>query len=101
MPIYKIRATRMMAEEAEVYVYADNQEEARAKTYEDINDIVDSYADWEVDSVLSDDTDIEDVTEVTELPKDYEIPEELDFRTPVAPEDIPAPVDPRQLKLPV
>jgi hypothetical protein len=101
MPIFRLEVSRTTAESAWVYVLADSEDDARDKTHEDIDDIVDSYSDWDVDGVLSDSTEIDKIVEVDELPKDYEIPEELDFREPVPEEERPEPVDPRQMKLPV
>lgn len=101
MPIFKIQVSRTTAESAEIYILADSAEDARAETHEGIDDIVDSYFDWDVNMVMSDTTEIDSIKEVEELPENYVIPNELDFCTPVDPEELPEPVDPRQMKLSV
>lgn len=103
MPMFKIRATRVTADEAEVYVYADSADQARGAVGLDLDDIIDAYSAWDVDDFASEPGEIVSVTEVDKLPKMWSIPEELDFRTPEVTEEdgpLPIPDDPRQTKLP-
>lgn len=104
MPIYKIRATRVTADEADVYVYADSAAQARERVEEDLDDIIEAYSAWDPDDFACESAIIDSVKEVDKLPKMWSIPDELDFRVsePAEGEDPPhEPVDPRQMKLPV
>ncbi|RKY28749.1 MAG: hypothetical protein DRP83_00215 [Planctomycetota bacterium] len=88
-----------MSESGVFYVTADDAQQARIKTYEDINEIMDCYGDWEFDEIMSDMADIDAIKEIGSLPESYEIPAELCFETPPKDGDVFMPVDPRQLKL--
>lgn len=96
MSIFKVRATRVTAEVAEVYVYADDEAQAREKVTPDLDDIIDSHSAWDIDDFACEKAEIDRISEVEKAP--WGIDKELDFRTvPGVPE--PAPEDPRQMRM--
>ena len=101
MPIFKIKATRVAAEEAVVYVYADTLEQAREDVRPDLNDIIEAHSAWDLDDFACEEAEIASVTEVEKLPRLWTIPDELDFRAAKTKEEEPEPPpeDPRQTKL--
>lgn len=99
MPIFKVSATRVTAEVAEVYVYADDEAQAREKVTPDLDEIIDCYSAWDIDDFACDKAEIDRISEVEKAPKGWEIDEDLDFRIRSPEEPDPVPEDPRQMRM--
>jgi len=98
MPIFKVCAARVTSEEAVVYVYADDEAQAREKAGEDLDDIIESHSAWDVNDFALEEAEIAHISEVDKIPKMWTIPDELDFRTEPEQSD-PEPEDPRQMRM--